>query len=158
MKGADQCPRCASRKWAEAPQSITSFYARVLRVCGNCKTAWEPFDEGDLLDQGERNSSFKTPCNNCAFRKGSPEHEDPVKWQALIDKLGWWDGHFYCHKGLPITPAIEDAFAYPKNRDGKPDVGKLRLCRGFLNWLNSRDAKAKLALRMLAAEAQETPS
>jgi len=155
VKGADQCPRCASRRWGHVAQPVTGFYARVIRVCANCSAAWEPFDEADLLDAGERYSSFRKPCNNCAFRKDSPEHQDPVAWQALMDKLGWLDGHFYCHKGVPIAPESENGFAYPQDREHKPDVRKLRLCRGFLNWLNSREAKAKLAIQMLARERQE---
>lgn len=50
MKGADQCPKCASRRWGDADQTVTPFYSRTLRVCANCGTAWEPFDESALLD------------------------------------------------------------------------------------------------------------
>jgi hypothetical protein len=140
MKGADQCPKCGSRKWGDADQAITAFYNRTLRVCGNCATAWEPFDEADLLDEGVQNSSFKEPCNNCAFRLGSNEQQDREKWRKLIATLsvgdsGWPMGEFYCHKGVPIDLHHEhpsdSGFAYPY-KDGQPDRKKLRPCRGFL--------------------------
>jgi hypothetical protein len=146
MKGADQCPKCASRKWLDADQAITGFYARTLRVCGNCRTAWEPFEEADLLDAGERYSSFKEPCNNCAFRPGSNEQQDLAKWKELIDKLKC-GGRFYCHKGIPVdihhTSPTDSGFCYPTRTvttklEGRaisqdlPDAKRLRLCRGFL--------------------------
>lgn len=152
MKGADQCPRCASRKHRDVSHDVTNFYAAVIRVCGNCATAWEPFDEAEIWDKSDPACSFRHPCNNCAFRKGSPEQGAPEKWRSLIDQLGWWDGSFYCHKGVPIEPKSDDGFAYPKGRDGKPDVKKLRLCRGYLNWLNSTEARAKLAAQIAEAK------
>ncbi len=142
MKGADQCPRCASRKWADTEQDVTPFYARVLRVCGNCQTAWEPFNEADLLDEGMRYSSFKEPCNNCAFRPGSAEQQDSEKWKALIEKLsvdsanGLCSHMFFCHKGVPLDlehkTASDSGFAYPYTPDGKPIIEKLRYCCGYL--------------------------
>lgn len=132
MKGADQCPKCASRRWAEADQDITSFYASRIRVCANCRTAWEPFDPADMIDPAERNASFREPCNNCAFRPGSPEQADTAKWKETIASLKAGGG-FYCHKGVPITPATDHGFAYPA--EGR-DPRKLRLCRGYLNMLS----------------------
>lgn len=148
MKGADQCPRCGSRHWAEDEQPVTPFYARTLRVCGNpaClttgkPTAWEPFSEADLLDEGQRYSSFKEPCNNCAFRPGSPEQKDPARWKELMATLsvganGWPAGEFFCHKGVPLDIAHEtesdSGFAYPY-KDGKADRKHLRPCRGYLS-------------------------
>jgi transcription elongation factor Elf1 len=126
MKGADQCPRCASRRWADVQQPVTDFYAGVLRVCGNCGTAWEPFDVSDLLDQSDRLSSFRHPCGNCAFRKGSPEQRDPEEWESKMISMSFGAG-FYCHKGVPVTPSTDHGFDYPADRR------KLRLCRGYLN-------------------------
>lgn len=130
MKGADQCPRCASRRWATlvAP---SDFYAEELRVCGNCKTVWEPFDEAELLDpKHEPLGAFKNPCGNCAFRKGSPEHRAGTLED--IRPKGWGGPRFYCHKGVPIAPTTEHGFDYP---GGGTDGKKLRLCRGYLNSL-----------------------
>lgn len=129
MKGADQCPRCASRKWQDTEQAITAFYAPVLRVCGNCGTAWEPFDQAELLDADDPISSFKHPCNNCAFRKGSPEQADKDEWESKMIALSFGDA-FYCHKGVPVTPSSDHGFDYP---GGGKDGRKLRLCRGYLN-------------------------
>lgn len=140
MKGADQCPKCASRRWGEMDQPVTDFYARRLLVCANCGTAWEPFDEAALLDAGDRRSSFREPCNNCAFRPGSNEQKDPEKWKGLmaqldVDKDGGTHGQFFCHKGVPIDlhheTLTKSGFAYPC-KDGKADSRKLRLCRGYL--------------------------
>ncbi len=132
MKGADQCPKCASRRWGDVDQQVTDFYARGLRVCANCGTAWEPFEPGDLLDVDmPKTSSFTEPCNNCAFRKGSPEQRDPEKFAELRAKLAA-AGSFYCHKGVPVSPESENGFDYPE--DGK-NPRKLRLCRGYLNQL-----------------------
>lgn len=134
MKGADQCPRCASRKWREPrlPDPF-GFYSADVRVCANCKTVWEPFTPADLLDPArEPLGAFRAPCNNCAFRKGSPEQRDPQAFAALRAKLGWRGGSFYCHKGVPVNPAHEHGFEYPA---GGTDPRKLRLCRGYLNQL-----------------------
>ena len=137
MKGANQCPRCASRRWAEGEQDITSFYARKLRVCINCSTAWEPFDPADLACDGHRLDSFKEPCDNCAFRPGSVEQQDVEQWKKTIADLKN-GGAFYCHKGVPIDVTHEHSdtgFAYPElGRNPR----KLRLCRGYLNTLNKR--------------------
>lgn len=155
MKGADQCPKCASRRWGDADQDITKFYATTLRVCANCGTAWEPFEEADLLDAGMRYSSFKEPCNNCAFRPGSNEQQNIEDWKELMAKLKC-GGFFYCHKGVPIDlhhkSPTDSGFAYPTKPvsvtvDGQviskdvPDPSKLRMCRGFLRaWDKLREA------------------
>jgi hypothetical protein len=132
MKGADQCPRCASRKWGDVQQDLTDFYAVALRVCANCGTAWEPFEASELLDADmPATSSFIHPCNNCAFRKGSPEQQDKEHFDDLRMKLAF-GGRFYCHKGVPVTPGSEHGFDYP---DGGANPRKLRLCRGYLNQL-----------------------
>lgn len=137
MKGADQCPRCASRSWAEPRiPSPDRFYSEDVRVCRNCKTVWEPFAADDLIDpKHEPLGAFRHPCNNCAFRKGSPEQRDPEAFARLRAKLGWTGASFYCHKGVPVDPASEDGFAYPKDANGVGIKRKLRLCRGYLNQL-----------------------
>jgi len=130
VKGADQCPCCASRRWTdvEAP-SPKGFYARVIRVCANCKTLWEPFDPVETIDPDDRYASFKDPCNNCAFRKGSPEQEDKEEWAKTMASLKGGN-RFYCHKGVPIDINNDHGFAYP---GGGQETRKMRLCRGYLN-------------------------
>lgn len=141
MKGAARCPRCGSRRTTTVEQPLTNFYARTLRVCGNCATAWEPFDPAELMDKSERLSCFLHPCDNCAFRKNSPERQDAEKWELLQQKIALWEGAFYCHKGVPIAPGTENGFDYPLGEKGRPTVRKLRLCRGYLNAWGKRHGK-----------------
>jgi hypothetical protein len=141
MKGADQCPRCASRKVVDVfHPSPKGFFADTIRGCVNCQTVWEPFDPADTVDPEERNSAFLEPCNNCAFRPGSPEQQDVEDWKKTMASLKA-GGRFYCHKGVPIDPKNKNGFAYPE--DGK-NPRKLRLCRGYLNmWGAMMDKQMK---------------
>jgi hypothetical protein len=110
----------------DTPEAV-EFYGRRLTVC-RCGAAWEPIDESSILDRDDETSSFTKPCDNCAFRPGSPEQADKVKWGELIASLKA-GGSFYCHKGVPIAPESKDGFAYPSERR------KLRFCRGYLDAL-----------------------
>lgn len=138
MKGADQCPKCASRATidVDAP-SPKGFYSREVRVCRNCQTIWEPFDPADTIDPAERLASFHEPCNNCAFRPGSPEQDDKEEWKKTIAALKA-GGQFFCHKGVPIDIKNANGFAYPE--DGK-NPRMMRLCRGYLNMWGANIAK-----------------
>lgn len=148
IRGAGQCPRCGSRKVSRiSTESVDQhFYAKELEVCGNpaCKAAWEPFDPDQLLDEGVALSSFKEPCDNCAFRPGSPEQQNTDKWKSTIEDLkkGGICGGFYCHKGVPIDLENEHGFAYPF-KDGKPVTKKMRPCRGWLRMLKAQMDKEK---------------
>lgn len=146
------CPKCASSAIAYDPNKRVKGYGPGLALCLNCKTLYEPFLPEQLWDPSEPMSSFKDPCNNCAFRPGSPEQKDPIKWRGLIDELK--EGHsFYCHKGVPIDADAEHGFAYPQKRVPVElgdvlkttvlvqDRSKLRLCRGYLNMMGKRGAK-----------------
>ena len=109
---------------------------RASAACPNCKTVWEPFEPDQIWDKSDPNCSFKQPCNNCAFRKGSPERNDPHRWAELEDAFES-GAAFYCHKGVPIKPDAPNGFAYPE-RGGKPDQKRLRLCRRYLNAIIGR--------------------
>lgn len=158
LPGAGRCPSCGSRKVRRAicaEAAVTRFYAGTLEVCGNpaCKAIWEPFDPAELLDaDAPRTSSFRAPCDNCAFRSGSVEQRDPDRWRALMatlkgdgDPYGMLTGSgFYCHKGVPLDPGSERGFAYPNRRvevAGRvietPDRQRLRPCRGWLRMVAS---------------------
>lgn len=129
MKGADQCPRCASRRTVDVDaESVTGFYSRVVRACVNCETIWEPFVPTETIDPTDRLASFIEPCNNCAFRPGSPEQQDAEEWKKTIASLKA-GGRFFCHKGVPIDIENPNGFAYP---DDGQNTKKMRLCRGFL--------------------------
>lgn len=124
----------------------TEFYAETLEGCVNCKAFWEPFDPKQLLDAHlPTTSSFKEPCDNCAFRPGSPEQSDPARWAELMASLKT-NGRFYCHKGVPIAPGSKHGFAYPEKPVSKElapgamceDVKRLRMCRGWLKMLDGQ--------------------
>jgi hypothetical protein len=152
MKGADQCPECGSRKWAQGykempPVPGLDLLPKHVRVCRNpaCACIWEFFDEAELLDEGRRYSSFKEPCDNCAFRPGSPEQKDPAKWKELVAGLELSDscqpkGMFFCHKGVPldlerISPT-DSGYKYPVDAAGKFDQKKNRPCRGYYRMIS----------------------
>lgn len=157
MKGADQCPKCGCSKWVQGWQempnnpflaSALSKLPRHVRVCKNCVTMWEFFDEADLLDAGERYSSFKEPCENCAFRPGSPEQRDPEKWKELLTTLQvdpetyQAKGIFFCHKGVPLdihrVSPTDSGYMYPTNADGAFDVKRNRPCRGYYRMMRGQ--------------------
>lgn len=149
IRGATRCPVCGSRSISkgllpEGHRLRKSHAFTTLARCYNpaCGALWEWFDAADLLDPGVEHSSFKEPCDNCAFRPGSPEQKDPARWRELMDSLKGENreignmhyaqaGRFYCHKGVPIRAGAEHGFAYPM-KNGQVDPSKLRLCRGYL--------------------------
>lgn len=134
---AQCCPKCKSGRVVvhdTAGISSLKFYGRQIATCADCRTAWEPVDEKLIWDRSDPRCSFSEPCDDCAFRPGSPEQADIPKWKGMIADLRA-GGAFYCHKGVPIEPGSEHGFAYPKDAAGKPAKGKLRLCRGYLNAL-----------------------
>lgn len=139
-----RCPACLGTRVATTttPDSAQIFYGRSITVCGGCGAAWEPIKEEDIWDRDDPACSGREPCDNCAFRPGSPEQADKEKWSALIESLKS-GGQFFCHKGVPIDPESEDGFKYPKREVSIGEAGttrihdtnKLRLCRGYLNAL-----------------------
>lgn len=136
MKGAGQCPRCASRsvrRMTMTDPRWVAFYAPEVEMCMNCKAVWEPLDAAEIWDKSDPFCSFRDPCQNCAFRPGSPEQSDPARWRELMNGLKA-GASFNCHKGVPIDPASEHGFLYP-HRNGQPVRDKLRSCRGWLNML-----------------------
>lgn len=152
MLGADQCPRCGSlariefRQLPRPPQRPDPDPA-LHYVCVDCSTIWETFDAAKLADPHDRLSPFKTLCDNCAFRRGSPERGDVEKWEALMERLWLWDGIFYCHKGTPVSTDPHDgqSHVHPCAVDGKPDTKQMRPCAG---WLMAR-ANPRVLRRLL---------
>ena len=153
-KGSEgRCPKCASTKVAVDPALTAGGYGPGLAVCANCKALWEPFKDDDIWDDDDHLCSFKEPCDNCAFRKGSPEQADRVEWAGIMESVKEHGG-FFCHKGVPIETGAEHGFAYPSREvmvtvdgvTGKtsvPDRSKLRSCRGYLNAAFSAKNMAK---------------
>jgi hypothetical protein len=143
VKGRGRGPVCACRKTARVdtagvPGAVTEFYGRTVEVCANCEAMWEPLPPGGAhLDDDGTPFPFPDPCDNCAFRPGSPEQQDVEGWKKLMAQLEA-GATFHCHKGVPIVPESEHGFAYPGG--GKPHP-KLRLCRGFLQVWSARMRK-----------------
>jgi hypothetical protein len=131
------CPKCKSGRVVvhdTAGVSSLKFYGPQIATCADCRTAWEPVDESLIWDRSDPCASLSEPCDNCAFRPGSPEQADIPKWKEMIASLRA-GASFHCHKGVPIEPGSEHGFAYPQGADDKPNKRKLRLCRGYLNAL-----------------------
>jgi hypothetical protein len=163
------CPACGSKRIAYVPKgSIPSIVALAAATdkdldveygaCGKCRALWEAFPPLYIEDP-----VCAEPCDNCAFRPGSPEQQDPEKWKALIaslkpeQSLGHFTGKFFCHKGVPIDQATGPGnFLFPQKpvlMDGEPvhnpdgtvatieDTLKMRTCSGFLRMFWTQAAK-----------------
>lgn len=136
-----RCPRCFSRRTVVemAPAMAMSHVPTLTGVCAECRTVWEAFPPGWNHDPvaGE-------PCDNCAFRKGSPESADKTEWKNLLAKLRLQGGEFKCHKGAPLI--IDQATG--RAEFDEPWVQRYgRTCSGFLkimwrwpDWLDNRFA------------------
>lgn len=132
MNDLDHCPACNS-------ESIMRILSRDLDkydACLECRAVWERLPTGEPYRRDGELLPFGEPCDNCAFRSGSPESEDKEKWRALLASLRA-GGKFYCHKGVPLDYSVHGGenvgFAYPVKPDGKHDTENMRLCRGYLN-------------------------
>lgn len=76
-------------------------------------------------------------CDNCAFRKGSPERADPYRWAELQDLVAGGGGMFHCHKGLNMKfNAQGDAVFDPPDHA----TGRVTVCAG---WIGARLAHMK---------------
>jgi hypothetical protein len=163
------CPACGSKRTHDMPLDSIPFTLRTdahidcgWMMCLDCAAVWEPFPESYVRDP-----VCAELCNNCAFRPGSSEQQDKVKWKALIDSLhpdaeyGHFRGQFFCHKGVPIDMSRGPGnFLFPmkpvlldgepvKNPDGSTvmtqDTSKMRTCSGFLRFVWAINAKREKA-------------
>lgn len=119
-------------------------------ACLECQAMWEPFKAEDLLDPEEEFSSFRVPCDNCAFRGGSPERADKTKWERLVSQFETGHTVFVCHKGVPLSRKEGESHDHPKNADGAWDMDRMRYCRGFLNMEQGAQDKALKTVRILS--------
>lgn len=128
------CPVCASPRVISLLRSFSS--GARMSGCFDCRALWETIPSGEQYMRDGELMPWMEPCDNCAFRAGSPESKDREKWRELLAKLKA-GGQFYCHKGVPIKQdEIDDGFvrfAYPETAEGQPDKDRLRTCRGYLN-------------------------
>lgn len=152
----ERCPACRSSRLHTLPAAgLRPFGVEVdWQGCLDCAAVWEPFPSVYVRDP-----VCAEPCDNCAFRPGSPEQADPARWRELIDSMkpgpdGYFTGRFYCHKGVPIDMTKGPGnFLFPQKSitmDGEPlrnpdgtivtteDVSKMRTCSGFLRMFWSR--------------------
>lgn len=162
-----QCPSCGSPDVHRIPTAL--MHPKVLQhigcdieVCGACRAVWEAFPVGGYVED----PVCAEPCDNCAFRPGSPEQQDQERWRELMESLKGGNegavhgGRFYCHKGVPIDMTKGPGnFLFPQKAitmDGKilrdpatdepvmtHDVRQMRTCSGFLRMLWARAAKSR---------------
>jgi hypothetical protein len=131
--GEYTCPMCGS---LETVSLVRLHRGTRMSGCFACRALWETIPDGETHRRDGELMPWRKPCDNCAFRAGSPESQNRVKWRELLARLKA-GGQFFCHKGVPIEQAtiaeglIE--FDYPKGADGKEDPERMRVCRGFLN-------------------------
>jgi hypothetical protein len=141
------CPACGGKRIAFSTINDCEY-----GVCPDCEAVWEAFPPLYVEDV-----VCAEPCDNCAFRPGSPEQADPEKWKALIASLkpdqsyGHFTGQFFCHKNVPIDiKRGRGNFLFPRRKlvlDGiaEPvddfDVTKMRRCVGWLRMVWAQNAK-----------------
>ena len=85
---ANRCGGCGSRNLMTChPRESGIKHA----ICMDCRR---------LQEVEHRDWPLTVMCDNCAFRKGSPERADPYRWAEVLDTLDE-EQPFHCHKGLP---------------------------------------------------------
>ena len=63
-------------------RQITDSITCDWQACLDCRAVWEPFPPTYARDP-----VCAEPCDNCAFRFGSPEQKDTEGWNYLIEIL-----------------------------------------------------------------------
>lgn len=132
------CPRCGSRSTviSVAPAMALSHLPTLMGVCRDCRTAWEAYPPGWKHDAVEAE-----PCDNCAFRKGSPESQDRAEWKSMLAKLRAGE-MFKCHKGAPLifseAPGSIEFDVDWVTKHGRTCAGFLRAMRQWPDWLENR--------------------
>jgi hypothetical protein len=133
-----RCPKCQSRRTGveKAPAMGLSHVPTIMAVCRDCRTIWEAYPADWKHDVVEA-----SPCDNCAFAKGSPESADRQGWLELLAKLRA-GGAFNCHKGAPILIDAEagtvEFDADWVNRHGRSCAGFVRVMQKWPDWLDRR--------------------
>jgi hypothetical protein len=138
-----RCPACGSRRIRFLQPGEIPGLTVEHGICLSCRALWEAFPPLYVRDE-----VCAEPCDNCAFRPGSPEQRDAKKWKALIESLDPtkasegqpFSGRFYCHKNVPIDMARGPGnFLFPKTtltfrgvEFTTENTSKMRTCSGFL--------------------------
>lgn len=128
-----RCGGCGSR------DMITTRLCDSQRLLGRCH------DCGRLQDVETRDWPETEPCDDCAFRKGSPEQSDPWQWMKIREIVESGQP-FHCHKGLP--------YDLKTGKYEAPDAskGRVTVCAG---WLNAHVAHLRKSEQRATGEAQE---
>jgi hypothetical protein len=118
------CPRCKSIRISRTALPATALSNRPTDydLCRDCGTVWEAYPDDWCTDV-----VGAEPCDNCAFRPGSPEQEDAAHWRWLIGLLRA-GGQFRCHKGAPIDGLEKGEVQFDADWVGKHG----RSCAGFM--------------------------
>lgn len=120
------CPRCKSISIARTRLPSTGLSPRETDYdcCRDCGAVWEAYPDDWCEDVVGAD-----PCDNCAFRPGSPEQSDPAEWRKLVALLRAGQ-EFRCHKGAPILGLTEEP---PNVRfDDEWVKRRGRRCAGFM--------------------------
>jgi len=123
------CPRCRSRD-TKVEMMIPPGLSEIPTLVGVCRcgAAWEAYPADWSHDAVEAQ-----PCDNCAFRAGSPESRDKEAWRAFLADLRT-GREFRCHKGAPIL-IDREALTIEFDADWIRKHG--RTCAGFVRVLQS---------------------
>lgn len=134
----NRCPSCGSFRTVieQAPPLAMSHTATLMGVCVDCRTLWEAYPPTWSHDAVEAE-----PCDNCAFRPGSPESQDREAWKSLLTKLRL-GREFKCHKGAPLkidheAGTIEFDEGWVRTR-GRTCAGFVRALQAWPDWLDNR--------------------
>jgi hypothetical protein len=138
------CPKCKSIRIARAQlgDAVAQQFDRLTEydICRECSAVWEAYPDNWCEDV-----VGAEPCDNCAFRAGSPEQLDGEGWKKLIAQLRAGQ-EFKCHKGAPILGVLDE------RKPGEAaqvefDAGWVRrhgrTCAGFMRMVWAMRAKGE---------------
>lgn len=142
-----RCPKCQGRRTSvemAAPMGL-SHVPTLMGVCIDCKTMWEAYPA-----DWQHDAVGATPCDNCAFGKGSPESSDREAWLSMLAKLRMGQ-EFRCHKGAPMiidneAGTIEFDAAWVKLW-GRTCAGFLKAMQQWPDWLDNRFSVVHVSTR-----------
>lgn len=90
----DRCPRCNGAGVVETKLPAGATTTEPIDLCLACGALWE---------REVRPEPELEHCDNCAFRPGSPEQQDPERWATIVEETVRGNGMFLCHKRVPMT-------------------------------------------------------
>lgn len=85
-----KCAGCGSADLLIADRQATDTAYGYCNACGR------------LQEVEVRAEPCRQMCDNCAYRRNSPERADPWGWAEHLSRHVEDGQPFYCHKGLPV--------------------------------------------------------